>query len=164
MPRPNNSDIKLRFINRHVDNSWRVWVNRHDIDCGQEYFYDSIYGSKGKSLKAAIKKRDELIKLHNIKLRVYDGSGYCLIHSKNTSGMVGVSLSKMEKASGSISIFWSARVQIDGKQKNKCWSIKKYGYVAAWRHAVAFRCSFTDEPIIKNPPLPPEWLLKIIKI
>lgn len=149
----------MRFITRMPDGLWRVWVMFGTLDCGQIYFGDAAYGGLNSALRKALKCRDDLIREHNIPLREYAGNGWCAKHAKNTSGEVGIALEK-KPAIDPYYVAWAVRNMVDGKQWHRSWSIKKYGYLGAWRLATEARVKHTGQPTSEAPPAPPDWLVK----
>lgn len=55
-------------------------------------------------------------------------------------------------------ISWAVYEHIDGRQKRRSFSIRKYGYSAAWRRAARIRAEQTGFKIPMKPPVPPAWL------
>lgn len=157
MPRPNTTNTAMRFITRARDPLWRVWVQFRNIDLGQVYFSDKQHGGKDAALKAAMVCRDKMVREHNIPLRTYAGSGFCVSHKKSKSGSVGISL-EPDNPSNPGRVNWVAKNEVDGSTKKCARSIRKYGYVGAWKIVAQFRQEHTGQPVPENPPPPPEWL------
>lgn len=156
MSRLSNLDLNMRYITCHPDRSWRVWVTYKDFDSGQCYFSYREHGGQEKALTAAKKHRDAILKEQGIRLRKYDGNGYCVKHCKSTSNQVGVSCNINKRKNGQICVSWIAKIQVDGTTKGRGWSVRRYGYTEAWKRAVALRCAHTREPIPTTPPPVPE--------
>ena len=159
MGRMSNLDLKLRYITRHPDKTWRVWVTYKDFDSEQLYFSFREYGGEAEALAAATSCRDKILKEQGIRLRKYDGNGYCVKHVRCTSGQVGIRCQVQYRKNRNPTADWTAKIQMDGVQKHRAWSIKRYGYVNAWKQAVAYRCAHTGEPIPTAPPPVPEAVL-----
>lgn len=155
--RPKTKD-GLRFITRMPDKLWRVWVTFGTDDYGQHYFGDAAYGGKNSALRNALAFRDKLLRENKIPVREYNGNGWCVKHSRNTSGDVGVCLSK-KPAENPYYVAWTVRNVVDGQQKNKSWSIKKHGYAGAWLKAAQARSKHTSQPHSNEPPPPPDWVI-----
>ncbi len=158
MSRPANRSPQLRFITRMQDSLWRVWVQFGRLDFGQEYFSDAQYGGMQEAKRAAIERRDALVKAHKIPLRKYEGNGWHAKSSRNKSGQVGISLF-LDDPECPTRISWGVRVTISGTQRNIIRSIRKYGYASAWRMVAKIRAKHTGQPISMEPPPAPEWLV-----
>lgn len=159
MPRPTSRNTRRRFITRMQDDLWRVWVQFRDLDLGQEYFSDAKLGGVKACLKAAIERRDALVKEHKIPLRCYDGNGWCAKDKRNTSGEVGIGLF-LDDPEAPTRVSWGARIMVDGAQRNVTRSIRKFGYRGAWRAVAKIRARHTGQPVAQEPPTPPDWLVK----
>lgn len=155
--RPKTADTTMRFITRMPDALWRVWITFKDSDFGQQYFSDKTYGGKDHALKAATTYRDRVVRKHKIPLRSYAGSGFCVQHTRSTTGAVGITLS-VDSVDDVRRVSWTAKNAVDGRLDQMSRSIRKYGYVGAWRLVARFRQAHTRLPVPKNPPPPPDWL------
>lgn len=145
------------------DPLWRVWVQFGEMDFGVTYFSDMAYGSKQKSLKAAMQHRDSLVAQHNIPLRVYTGNGFCVRHKNSTSGAVGITLT-VDSRDNPTKVNWSVRCMRNGKQRQVARSITKYGYEAAWLMVAEIRREHTQQPVPADPPVRPAWLVDWMKV
>lgn len=157
--RPTSSDTSMRFITRMQDALWRVWIVFGTFDSGQIYFSDKQYGSRDKACQAAKKHRDKLVKKHNIPLRIYDGNGFNISHSKNTSGTVGIGL-QIDRRRDPASISWRSTTMINGRQSPVARSIRRYGYTQAWQMVAKIREQHTGIRVSKTPPPPTPELLE----
>lgn len=155
----------LRFVTRAHPSTmagWRVWVTFNGVDYGQTYFGDLKYGGQDEALLAALAYRDKVIKKHHIPLRSYAGNGYCVQSSRSKTGVPGVTLSYCRRGE-SVTVRWHVRYQDEGAQQHKSWSVRKYGYVGAWRLATQVRARVTGTQPPALPPPPPPWLLEWAK-
>ena len=156
MPRPSKTDPRMRYITRMPDNAWRVWITYGDDDFGQVYFSDREHGSKSAALAAAQGYRNAVIAENEIPLRVYDGNGYYVQHSRNTSGMIGVMLCA-DNPDKPTRVNWTTTIMRDGKETRRAFSIRKHGYRNAYQMAASVRAKHTGQPI-PSVPVPPPWL------
>ena len=127
----------------------------------QRLFSDSTHGhSADRALCAARAWRDARMALLGISPNRRDGNGYNRISKANTSGRIGVQLGRIKAADGTIRYAaWVASVMEDGRQKRQRWSIRKYGYVGAWRLATAARGRHDGLPSPEQPPPMPDWVV-----
>lgn len=156
MPRPLKTKPAMYWITRH-EASWRVHITDGKIDSGQVYFKDSEHGSRRRSLQMAKTFRDDFVAQHKIRRRVYDGDGFYARHARSVSGLVAVRLI-VDNRDAPTRVNWQAKVTAGGAEKGKSFSVRRYGYEAAWRKAAQIRCARTGEPIPDRPPKPPAWL------
>lgn len=159
MPRPVSADTSHRFITRAAYAAWRVWVQFGDIDLGQLYVSDQEFGGKTESLRKAIKLRDTLVKKHGIPLRTYDGNGFHAKHKNNKSGVCGINLSVTHADTDYMRVSWRTASTINGERIILSKSIKRYGYIGAWRLIAQERERHTGLKAPRMPPKPPEWLI-----
>ncbi|MBU2838370.1 AP2 domain-containing protein [Acidithiobacillus thiooxidans] len=129
----------------------------------QHYFADKKHGGTDKALELAKVWRDEKTLEHGVAPRKRDGNGYFLKYNRGNevSGIIGVNLifSKNEHG-GFRNLAWQARFMVNGKQKNKSYSIFKYGYETAWRLAAMERSRHDGQPIPEKAPDKPDWIPK----
>lgn len=161
--RKKSDGLGLTYITRmdHGNtHGWWVRVYKDSKPVESKLFSDGVYGGKEKAKKSAQEHRDRVVKKHKIipvhmrKTREHS------IDSRNTSGVVGVTLSMADK-SGSIRVHWSARFMEKGRQKNISFSVRKYGYEGAFRNALKARCHAIGQNIPRGiKPPPPSGSLK----
>lgn len=158
------SRLGLTYITRmdHGNtHGWWVRVYKDSKPVESKLFSDGVYGGKEKAKKSAQDHRDKIVKKHKIipvhmrKTREHS------IDSRNTSGIVGVTLSMADK-SGSLRVHWSARFMEKGRQKNISFSVRKYGYEGAFRNALKARCNAIGQNVPRGlkPPAPSRSLKK----
>lgn len=143
---------------------WWVRVYKDSKPVESKLFSDGVCGSKAKAKAQAQAHRDKVVKknkiipVHMRKTREHS------VDSRNTSGLVGVTLSVADKA-GSLRVHWSARFMEKGKQRNVSFSVRKYGYDGAFRKAIRVRCDAigTNLPRGIAPPVPDRSLKKWMK-
>lgn len=158
MPRPLTDKPSMYWITR-LDAYWRVWVTSGMIDSGQVYFKDSEHGSKAKALHAAQAFRDGFVAEHNIRRRAYKGDGFYVRHKKSVSGLVAVRLI-VDDQEMPTRVNWRVKTMVGGKIRGKSFSVRKFGYKAAWLKAAKLRCAHTGDSVPAQPPAPPAWLLE----
>lgn len=156
--RPNSTDTSMRFITRARDPLWRVWITFGDFDSGQKYFSDRDYGGSEQALVAAKQLRDKTVQKEKIPLRVYDGNGFTIKHSKNKSGTVGINLAA-DRRLKPVRWTWEARVQVNGRQTTFGRSIRTHGYQKAWAMVAQVRAAHTGMKMPSKPPPPTQELL-----
>ena len=145
----------------------RIYINSKPVE--QKLFSDGVFGSKIKARDAARAYRDTLIKKFKINPYKKRGEGYHEVDARNTTGVVGVSLQKTERATGFLQYGWSARFMQKGRQRNRTFSIQKYGYEEAFKLAVKCRYDMTERQTPKGikAPKPPadvqRWLNTLAK-
>ena len=111
---------------------WAVHFSRH----GQRHyrrFYDPKYSGPAKAKKAAIAWRDEQL----ASIPALSVVEFCQHQrSNNTSGVPGVHFLKSESQPEGI---WQAKLKLDGRARHRSFSVRRYGYEAAFAKAVAAR-------------------------
>jgi len=123
---------------------WQVRLNGR-VDKVSKLFSDNKYGGNNGALIAAIEFRDQILKEKNETIEtIYNDRNYKVlrssIQSNNTSGIPGVSRTISTERNGAKSPTWQTSFRsIDGKVKNRRFSIKKHGEVKALRLAVNAR-------------------------
>lgn len=162
VPKKTNG-LGLTYITRmdHGNtHGWWVRVYKDSKPVESKLFSDGVYGGKEKAKKSAQDHRDKVVKKHKIipvhmrKTREHS------VDSRSTSGVVGVTLSMADK-SGSLRVHWSARFMEKGRQRNISFSVRKYGYEGAFRHALKARCTAIGQNIPRGvKPPPPSGSLK----
>lgn len=148
----------MRFITRMADPLWRVWVTFGDLTSGQRYFSDGQFGGSDQALAAAIEFRDKFLAKWKIALRVYNGNGYTVKHSKNTTGAVGITF-KIDRRRSPLRMGWEARNMVDGKQMVFGRSIRTHGYEQAWAMVAKVRQAHTGIKVPHKPPPPTQEIL-----
>lgn len=157
MSPPSEHVRKMQFITRMPDKLWRVWVTFNGTDFGQVYFSDKTCGSEGASLEAAQKHRDAVVAENKIPLRVYAGDGYYVQHAKSHSQLGGVTL-VADDTERPTRVNWSAHIMRNGKPGRRSFSIRLYGYAAAYLKAARVRVAHTGQEI-PPVPAPPPWVV-----
>lgn len=158
MGRPTSTDTSMRFIGRMHDPLWRVWITFGDFDSGQRYFSDREHGGIDQSLAAAKQFRDKIIKKHKIPLRVYDGNGFTIRHTKNKSGTVGLRLTP-DRRKDPVRWSWVGCKQVDGQTTVFGRSIRTHGYEKAWSMVAKIREAHTGMKVPSKPPPPTQELI-----
>lgn len=130
----------------------RIYINSKPVE--QRLFSDGVYGSKIKARDAARAHRDALVKKYNINTDKKRGEGYHESDARNKTGVVGVSLQKTERDTGFLQYGWSARYMQKGKQRNRTFSIQRYGYEEAFRLAVKCRFESTERKVPRTIQVP----------
>jgi len=123
--------MKYKYISRVDSGHTHCWYFRfaqreHWPINHNKTFSDGIYGSKAKSLKAAITYRDNYLKACK-KLHLLNNNGTCIRHrhASNTSGIIGVHFQINYKKHNEYH-FWAASGQVDYKHWRKTFSTNKY--------------------------------------
>ncbi len=125
---------------------WWVRVYKDSKPVESKLFSDGVHGGKLKAKKLAQEHRDLVVKKHKVipvhlrKTREHS------VDKRSTSGIVGVTLSVVEKA-GSLRVHWSARFMDKGRQRNVSFSVRKYGYEGAFRNALKMRCEAIERSV-----------------
>ncbi len=124
-------------------------------------FSDSVNGGYGAARVAARAWRDTQMAALGLVQRKRDGNGHFVACSRNTSGKLGVRLCHDHNPDGSICrVYWEAKFMVDGKQRGRVYSVRKYGYEGAWRLAVAERKRHDGRPVPAKAPDCPAWLVE----
>ena len=156
-------DFAITRVDYERGHGWMVRLFYPGVrkPAAQRLFSDGTHGhSADRALCAARAWRDVQMTLLGISPNRRDGNGYNRISKANTSGRVGVKLGRVDASDGTIrNVSWVASVMGDGRQKNRCWSIRKYGYVGAWRLATAARGRHDGLPSPEQPPPMPTWVV-----
>ncbi|MBU2740020.1 hypothetical protein [Acidithiobacillus concretivorus] len=163
-------ETKEKFgITRSKQKSGNGWLVRlylpgeNKRPVAQRYFADKKHGGTDKALEVAKVWRDEKMREHTVAPRKRDGSGYFLKYNRRNavSGRIGINLVSYKNPDGSFrNLSWQARFMVDGKQKNKSYSILKYGYETAWRMAAMERSRHDGQPMPESAPDMPDWMPK----
>ena len=125
---------------------WWVRVYKDSKPVESKLFSDGVHGGKLKAKKLAQEHRDLVVKKHKVipvhmrKTREHS------VDKRSTSGVVGVTLSVVEKA-GTLRVHWSARFMDKGRQRNVSFSVRKYGYEGAFRNALKTRCEAIERSV-----------------
>lgn len=143
---------------------WWVRVYKDSRPVESKLFSDGVFGSKDKARKNAQEHRDVVVKKHKIvpvhlrKTREHSAD------RRSTSGMVGVTLLIVDKP-GSLRAHWSARFMEKGRQRNVSFSVRKYGYEAAFKKALKARSEAIGQNVPRGlkPPVPDASLKKWMK-
>ena len=140
-PQPKKPVNPLHHIVRYDDKTrhvyaWQVFVMRNKQK-KSKFFTDSVYGGKEKSMKAAIRYRDELLKKTDIYALLI---GYRKqLRSTNQSGIAGVSRHETidKRRTNSRRVDWIASwVNEFGVRYRRSFSIKLYGEAEARQMAI----------------------------
>lgn len=118
---------------------WWVRVYKDSRPVESKLFSDGVHGGKLKAKKLAQDHRDQVVKKHKVVPVHLRKTREHSVDKRSTSGIVGVTLSVVEKA-GSLRVHWSARFMDKGRQRNVSFSVRKYGYEGAFRNALKMRC------------------------
>lgn len=134
----NNGEGYIRYVSSEYGNfavHRIVWILHHGGDIPDNYLVDHIDGN--------IRNNN----INNLRLVLEaDNSRNAKVYSNNTSGKVGVYFDTKYAANGTPNYYWKAAwMELDGKQKTKCFSIKKLGMLEAQYAASVYR----DEQIKK---------------
>lgn len=148
--KPDNKYIHL--VDSYRSKSWKVsiWALRDHPTDSQVYFSFKQHGGKLKAFKAAKVWRNKRLNSLGLsgELNIKSNNKNPRLHNlHNSSGVTGVGLcyswSNPEKEPRHPC--WSARYQIDGKQRSKAYSIMKYGEDKAFMMACLMRSFKTGE-------------------
>lgn len=124
-------------------------------------FSDSVNGGYDAARVAARAWRDAQMSAIGIVQRKRDGNGHFVAYKRNSSGKIGVRLCHDYNPDGSICrIYWEAKFMVDGKQRGRGYSVRKYGYEGAWRLATAERKRHDGRPVPAKAPDRPAWLVE----
>ncbi|MBU2838919.1 hypothetical protein HF670_04940 [Acidithiobacillus thiooxidans] len=124
-------------------------------------FSDSAHNGYEAARIAARKWRDEKMAELDIQPRKWDGNGHFTMYSRNRSGKIGVRLCHDYKAGRISRVYWEAKFMVNGKQRVRSYSVRKYGYECAWRLAIAERQRHDGEPVPDTVPERPDWLVAV---
>lgn len=143
----------LRYIFRFERfKTWRVQYVRGLPSPIQVYFADNAYGSTENALRAAQQFRDELVAKHGHAPGT--SSRRNLRHLDKPEEQVGIMLFEDARPGRQPVYAWRAHYMAGDKVIRRSWSIRKYGYVEAYRRASAFRHERTGQPQGDCPPIP----------
>jgi len=159
-----SNGLGLTYITRmdHGNtHGWWVRVYKDSKPIESRLFSDGVFGGKEKAKINAKAHRDRIVKKHKIVPVHMRKTREHSIDSRSTSGVVGVTLSMVDK-SGSLRVHWSARFMEKGRQRNVSFSVRKYGYEGAFRRALKARCEAIGQNIPRGikPPSPDAQLKK----
>lgn len=154
---------EMRYISRFEaagSKSWRVQYVRGRDKALQVYFSDSAYGGAEAALDAAKRFRDDLLaeqapKPPRVKNPVARRN---LRHQEKTEEMVGISLKRDCRPTGTVFYAWTARARIQGMNVERSWSVLKHGYHGGYRKAAQYREKLTGQPAVYEPPAPSDEL------
>lgn len=156
------ADTEMRYIFRFERfKTWRVQYARGLQDPRQAYFNDNAYGGSAQALQAAKKFRDELIAQHGPAPGTSPRRN--LKYLDKPVEQIGIMLFEDNRAGRRPAYFWRAAYRAGDKTVRRSWSIRRYGFVEAYRQASAFRHKMTGQPIGDCPPIPQEiidWAVK----
>ncbi|NOX75848.1 MAG: AP2 domain-containing protein [Gammaproteobacteria bacterium] len=160
-------DLGLTYITRmdHGNtHGWWVRVYKDSKPVESKLFSDGVYGNKSKAKKQAQEHRNKVVKKHKIVPVHMRKTREHSVDRRSTSGMVGVTLSVVEKAD-SLRVHWSARFMEAGRQRNVSFSVRKFGYEGAYRKALKARCEAIEQTMPRGlkPPAPSRVLQKWMK-
>jgi len=143
---------------------WWVRVYKDSKPVESKLFSDGVYGSKAKAKKQAQEHRDKVVKKHKIVPVHLRKTREHSVDRRSTSGMVGVTLSVVEKG-GNLRVHWSARFMEKGRQRNVSFSVRKFGYEGAYRKALKARCEAIERSVPRGlkPPPPSRAVQKWMK-
>ncbi|WP_455217056.1 AP2/ERF family transcription factor [Kaarinaea lacus] len=159
-----SNGLGLTYITRmdHGNtHGWWVRVYKDSRPVDSRLFSDGVYGGKDIAKKNAQEHRDRVVKKHKIVPVHMRKTREHTVDSRNTSGIVGVTLS-VAKKSGNLRVHWSARFMENGRQKNVSFSVRKYGYQDAFKQALKARCQAIGQNVPRGviPPEPDRGLKK----
>ncbi len=124
-----------------------------------KHFSDSKNGGYEVALTAARAWRDAQMAALDIAERACDGNGHFLAYKRNRSGKIGLRLMPDRHPDRRIRrVYWEARFMVDGKQRIQTYTVRKYGYIGAWRLAATERSRHDGQPVPAAPPKAPDWL------
>lgn len=135
----------LRYVVRLDSANTKGWQVRlavwHPRGPGSQFFADSKYGSSEEALKQAQAFRN----------KVYEGltdpglPEVRLKNSRNSSGLLGVTLSSRQRPGWQEHWYWDAYwSKGEVRQAVKRFSVRRLGYIPAWEAAVAHRQAMTS--------------------
>lgn len=153
---PAGKGLGLTYITRmdHGNtHGWWVRVYKDSKPVESKLFSDGVHGGKLKAKKKAQAHRDAVVRKHRIVPVHLRKTREHSVDKRSTSGVVGVTLSRAEKA-GSLRVHWSARFMEKGRQRNVSFSVRKYGYEGAFRRALKARCGAIGRPLPRGIAIP----------
>lgn len=138
----------MKYITRQEAGTVKAWLVRIGQGRGSlsKSFADSQYNGKDEALAAAKIWRDRrLLEHQNDKYHVWHKS------KNNSSGFIGVT-------SESCGMGWRATYTIDGKQRQRSFSIRLYGDCGAFQRACRVRFEAMGElcQVLESPNIPCE--------
>lgn len=165
-PRRPRSEMKYIYRQEQVGRryvGWRVEYTRGLATPIRCFFSDKHYGGKRMALAEAKAFRDQVVAIHAPDVpKSQPISSRVLRFGDKPAELIGVRLALVpskSKEGGPPSYHWYASARVDGRLVNRGWSVKKWGYEAAFWGAVKFRHSLTQQPLPKAVPSPSPELL-----
>jgi len=130
-------------IDHKNTHGWNVRIVK-DGETHSRLFSDGVHGGKRKALEAARAYRD---KLHQklFKRPVSERREIRYSNARNSTGIVGVSLSVRRRGSGIYEYYVATWCPKKGQQARKAFSVNMYGRRKAFRMACDFRRSKENE-------------------
>lgn len=149
-----------KYLYRMAGNPMWGWKVAVPVNGKQEqhYFGDKAHGGVRKAYAAAKAFRDGTLLRLKLTVTPPNQQRFNQRHANNTSGTIGVSLQRDERAER-MRVCWVAQVMMEGRLVHRGWSVRKWGYAVAFRQATAYRAKFTKQRPAKTSPPPPAWLL-----
>ena len=141
---------------------WQVLYARglqKKISC---FFSDQAYGGKEEALAAAKDFRDKLLELHAPPepSKPPLASRFLRVANKPAE-LIGMRIALAGKLIGGMPAYnWTGYARVDGKLKNRAWSITKWGYETAFWNAAKHRQSLTGQPLPSAVPAPTNEILE----
>ena len=133
-----------KYITRNDSGYSRCWIVRFCYKSNkithQKSFTDTLFGSKHKSLKAALAYRLEFAKKLGIEKHLTEDIARHMPRTKqahNSSGIIGVSFRDDLKYG------WQASYSVDQVVKNRYFGIATYGEKGAFKHACQLRFEYS---------------------
>lgn len=130
-------------IDHKNTHGWNVRIVK-DGDTHSRLFSDGVHGGKRKALDAARSFRDKL-HLKLFKRPVSERREIRYSNARNSTGVVGVSLSIRQRGSGVYEYYVATWCPRKGRQARKAFSVSMYGRRKAFRMACDFRRSKENE-------------------
>jgi hypothetical protein len=139
----NQMKLKHKYITRlHFKSSFGWWVRLRSAEI-QKAFSDAAYGSKSKSLKAAIKFRDKTLRdlaKQGISIGRKPKGHHDTPTKISKTGIVGVTYQLRRAAGGSFNKYYVGSYYPEKYQgRSKAFAVNVYGERGAFRLARAFR-------------------------
>lgn len=145
-----------RFVTRtHFNSAWSVRLVYGNFDSGITVFGDLEYKGADNALVAAIDYCKALVQKERIPVWELEANVSATRCRNKLCNEIGVSLTR-DSPELPYRVNWSGRVVQNGKPRNLCRSVSKYGYIGAWREIVSLRIQPFDT--LEIPPVPPGWL------
>lgn len=123
----------------------------------REHFPFAYYDNHADALDDAVAFRDRIAAEHDIPIRVHGNTFHLKVRTDSTTGVTGLNIAPDNRDAPKY-VAWCATYVQDEKIKHAYRSIRKNGYVGAYRLARTLRMSHTGVEIPLDPPPPPDWL------